>query len=157
VKLVEKEDLARQFDLLSMLLRVTRDNPFKIRTYEFAAKTIRSNLASGELSSEDIVALSSIKGIGKAVVEKSLEFLHRSEIQKITDLKSKIPNSIYMLTAQDLVDPEVLSYIWKDMGLTKPLEILEFILDKKESLKLSQERLSNIEALLIEAGSSRAK
>jgi DNA polymerase (family 10) len=53
-----------------------------------------------------------------------------------------------MLTVQDLVDPEVLSYIWKDMGLTKPLEILEFILDKKESLKLSQERLSNIEALL---------
>ncbi|MBN2220254.1 MAG: DNA polymerase IV (family X)-like protein [Kosmotogaceae bacterium] len=154
---MEKEDLARQFDLLSRLLKVTRDNPFKIRTYEFAARTIRSNLTSGKLSSQDIKALSSIKGIGKAVVEKSLEFLHGSEIQKITDLRSTVPNSIYILAAHDLIDPEVLSFIWKDMGLTEPLEILEFMVDKKESLKLSQERLSSIEALLIEVGSSRTK
>jgi DNA polymerase (family 10) len=154
---VEKEDLARQFDLLSRLLKVARDNPFKIRTYEFAAKTIRSNLTSGKLSSQDIIALSSIKGIGKAVVEKSLEFLHGSEIQKITDLKSTLPNSIYALAAHDLIDPEVLSFIWKDMGLTEPLEIVGFLVDKKESLKLSQERLSSIEALLIEIGSSKTK
>lgn len=154
---MEKEDLARQFDLLSRLLKVTRDNPFKIRTYEFAARTIRSNLTSGKLSSQDIKALSSIKGIGKAVVEKSLEFLHGSEIQKIKDLRCTVPNSIYILAAHDLIDPEVLSFIWKDMGLTEPLEILEFMVDKKESLKLSQERLSSIEALLIEVGSSRTK
>lgn len=147
---MRKEELATQFDLLSRLLKVIRDNPFKARTYEFAARVIRSNLPSGQLTSDDIAGISSIKGIGKAVKEKSLEFLESGEIKKTSELKNMMPAAVYLLAFHNLVDPEVVSFIWKDMGLEGPLEIVDFLENRKESLKLSQDRLSKIEALLME-------
>jgi len=147
---VRKEELAMQFDLLSRLLKVNRDNPFKVRTYDFAARVIRLNLPSGELTSDDIADISSIKGIGKAVKEKSLEFLESGEIKKTSELKSMMPAAVYLLAFHDLIDPEVISFIWKDMGLEGPSEIADFLASRKESLKLSQDRLSKIEALLLE-------
>ncbi|MGC9321832.1 MAG: DNA polymerase IV (family X)-like protein [Kosmotogaceae bacterium] len=147
---MRKEELAMQFDLLSRLLKVSRDNPFKVRTYEFAARVIRSNLPSGQLTSDDIAGISSIKGIGKAVKGKSLEFLESGEIKKISELKNMMPTAIYLLAFHDSIDPEVISFIWKDMGLEEPLEIVDFLVTRKENLKLSQDRLSKIEALLLE-------
>jgi len=147
---VRKEELAMQFDLLSRLLKVARDNPFKVRTYEFAATVIRSNLPSGQLTSDDVAGISSIKGIGKAVMEKSLEFLESGKIKKTSELKNMMPAAVYLLAFHDLIDPEVVSFIWKDMGLEGPLEIVDFLENRKESLKLSQDRLSKIKAILME-------
>ncbi|MBN2252243.1 MAG: DNA polymerase IV (family X)-like protein [Kosmotogaceae bacterium] len=147
---MRKEELAMQFDLLSRLLKVARDNPFKVRTYEFAATVIRSNLPSGQLTSDDVAGISSIKGIGKAVMEKSLEFLESGKIKKTSELKNMMPAAVYLLAFHDLIDPEVVSFIWKDMGLEGPLEIVDFLENRKESLKLSQDRLSKIKAILME-------
>ncbi|MDI9367818.1 MAG: helix-hairpin-helix domain-containing protein [Thermotogota bacterium] len=147
---MRKEELAMQFDLLSRLLKVIRDNPFKARTYEFAARVIRSNLPSGRLTSDDVAGISSIKGIGKAVKEKAIEFLESGEMKKTSELKNMMPSAVYLLAFHDLIDPEVISFIWKDMGLEKPLEIVNFLANRKESLKLSQDRLSKIEAILLE-------
>jgi DNA polymerase (family X) len=147
---VRKEELAVQFDLLSRLLKVVRDNPFKVRTYEFAATVIRSNLPSGQLTSDDVTGISSIKGIGRAVMEKSLEFLESGKIKKTSELKNMMPAAVYLLAFHDLIDPEVVSFIWKDMGLEGPLEIVDFLENRKESLKLSQDRLSKIKAILME-------
>ncbi|KUK82246.1 DNA polymerase IV (family X)-like protein [Mesotoga sp. Brook.08.YT.4.2.5.1] len=145
---MRKEELAMQFDLLSRLLKVIRDNPFKIRTYEFAARIIRSNLPEGRLSDGDITKLLEIRGIGKAVVDKSLEYLQKGEISKVCEISDEMPSPIYLLTSHNLVDTEVISFMWKDMAIVEPQEIISFLTSRKESLKLSSDRLSEIEALL---------
>lgn len=99
---MKREQLAAQFDLLSRLLRISRDNPFKIRSYEFAARTVRSRLSAGELTEQEIYDLSRLKGIGKAITEKSLEFLREGKISKISELGEAMPPAIFELALAQL-------------------------------------------------------
>jgi DNA polymerase (family 10) len=146
---VKSEELASQFELLARLLKVWRDNPFKIRSYEFAAKTIRSRLPDGEIDEDSIKSLSQIKGIGKAIQEKSLQYLHEGKIEKIEELRTDTPKSIYRLIVDGKIETGILAFLWKDAGLTKPEELLEFLTRRRDELKLNTEDLSRFEKLLI--------
>jgi len=147
---LKREQLAAQFDLLSRLLRISRDNPFKIRSYEFAARTVRSKLPDGELTEQEIHDLSRLKGIGKAITEKSLEFLREGKISKISELAGAMPPAIFELALDGIVDPETIAFMWKDAGLGESESILAFLRKQREDLKLSREELARLEDRLKE-------
>ena len=79
--------------------------PFKARTYRFAAE-IKEKIGL------DVENLSGIKGIGKAVVEKTEEFMENGKIRKYTQLLELIPakykNKIFNQ------DAKALGRIWQE-------------------------------------------
>ncbi|OAA31009.1 hypothetical protein AT15_08515 [Kosmotoga arenicorallina S304] len=132
-----KLDLARQFEVLARLLEIMRENPFKIRTYRFAARIIR-NHPKERLDEEDIRNLSELKGIGSAVVGKSLEYLKQGKISKLEEVKSLFPDSILKLSLETRLPSKVISVLWKDYDITTPESILEFLEDYKDVFKIPE-------------------
>jgi DNA polymerase (family 10) len=138
--------LAKKFILLARLMEVSRDNPFKIRTYRFASRVI-ANIKS-DLTREDIKALSNIKGIGSAVVEKSVEFLETGSIKKIEEIKEGIPLTILKIVTETNIPSSIIAAIWKDYMIVTSDEIIEFLSERREQLKLSQKQITDVEKAL---------
>ncbi|AKI97264.1 hypothetical protein [Kosmotoga pacifica] len=147
-KKASKRELSESFILLARLLEILRENPFKIRTYRFAARMIR-NLPNETLTVRDIEELGKIKGIGKAIVKKSLEFLEKGEIGKLTEVKASFPDPILKLAIETKLPSKVIAVLWKDYDITTPEGILEFINNFKEVLKITESEKRKIKALFI--------
>ncbi|MBO8166981.1 MAG: DNA polymerase IV (family X)-like protein [Kosmotoga sp.] len=147
-KTVSKLALVRQFEILARLLEIIRENPFKIRAYRFAARIIR-NFPKDELNELDIKKLSELKGIGTAVVSKSLEFLEQGKISKLEEVKSLFPNSILKLSIETELPSKIISVLWKDYGIIKPESIVEFLEKHKDAFKIPESEKRKIKELLI--------
>ncbi|MFO7881980.1 MAG: DNA polymerase IV (family X)-like protein [Kosmotogaceae bacterium] len=143
---VSSDLLAKKFILLARLMEVSRDNPFKIRTYRFASSVIGNK--KSELTRNNIAALSDIKGIGDAVVRKSIEFLETGSMKKIEEIKDGIPLTILKLVIETNIPSSIIAAIWKDYMILTKDEIIEFLAEHKEQLKLSQKQVLDAEKAL---------
>ncbi len=146
-KTIGKLELSHQFRLFARLLEITRDNPFKIRSYRFASGVIR-RLPKSKLTDSDIHDLCNIKGIGKAIVEKSLECLETGKISRLEELRETMPPSILSLATETDLPSDLISMIWKDLDFTAPEQILRFIEDRKVELKISEKEFKKATELL---------
>ncbi len=146
-KTVARSELSYQFDLLARLLEITRENPFKIRSYKFASGVIR-RLQKSKLTDSDIHDLCNIKGIGKAITDKSLEFLETGKISRLEELRETMPPSILSLATETDLSSDLISMIWKDLDFTAPEQILRFIEDRKAELKISEKEFKKATELL---------
>ncbi len=143
---VSSDLLAKKFILLARLMEVSRDNPFKIRTYRFASSIIGNKKRS--LTSSDIKALSNIRGIGDAVVKKSIEFLETGSIKKIEEIENSIPSTMLKLITETSIPSSIIAAIWKDYMIVTEDEIIDFLAGRQEQLKLSQKQVSDAEKAL---------
>ncbi len=146
-KTIGKSELSSQFKLFARLLEITRDNPFKIRSYRFASGVI-GRLPKKALTERDIRELDSIKGIGKAILEKSLECLETGKIYRMEELRETMPPSILSLATETDLPSDLISMIWKDLDFTAPEQILCFIEDRKAELKISEKEFKKATELL---------
>lgn len=140
---VSSDLLAKKFILLARLMEVSRDNPFKIRTYRFASRVIANK--KSDLTENDIKDLSNIKGIGSAVVEKSLEYLETGSIKKIEEIKEGIPSTILKIVIETNIPSSIIAAIWKDYMIITSDEIIDFLTERREQLKLSQKQITDVE------------
>jgi DNA polymerase (family 10) len=88
-------DVARIFDEVADLLEILADNPFRVRAYRNAARTLQ---ALGEpvaaLAARDGEALAGLPGIGKDLAGKILEILATGDLALRRDLTAKIPEGL---------------------------------------------------------------
>ncbi|MEA2067409.1 MAG: DNA polymerase IV (family X)-like protein [Thermotogota bacterium] len=143
---VSSDLLAKEFILLARLMEVSRDNPFKIRTYRFASHVIANK--KSDLTENDIKDLSNIKGIGSAVVEKSLEYLETGSIKKIEEIKEGIPSTILKIVTETNIPSSIIAAMWKDYMIDTCDEIIEFLTERRGQLKLSQKQITDVEKAL---------
>ena len=81
--------IAQQFNLLADLMELHRDNPFKIRSYQSAYRTLRKlDTPLAELTDADIGA---IKGIGKAITGKIRELLDTGRMATLEKWRTLTP------------------------------------------------------------------
>ncbi len=146
-KTVAKSELAHQFEQLARLLEVSRDNPFKVRSYRFASRVIK-NQGTEKLSASTIQELSKIKGIGKAVVDKSLEYLEKGHMSKLEEVRESLPKAIGVLATESKLPAQLISMIWKDLDFTAPEQIMAFIEERKKELKISDNEFRRVKDLL---------
>ena len=91
---IRNTDIADIFDAIADYLEVEGDNPFKIRAYRNASRTIRGLgpelkeiVAGGE-------ALTKLPGIGKELAAKVVEILSTGTAQALENLKEKVPAGV---------------------------------------------------------------
>ncbi len=121
-QLMDNQSLAGQFVLLSKLMTLHEENPFKIRSYTRAATQIeRHPLPVMELPEKE---LGEIPGIG-AAIKKKIEVLketgHFPLLEKY--LENTPPGIVEMLHIKG-IGPKKLVTIWKNMGIETPGELL---------------------------------
>jgi DNA polymerase (family 10) len=93
---VDKAEIAQALEEIGTLLELKDENPFKIRAYANAARSIEA--WGGNLSDlQDEEALGKIPGIGKAIATKVKELASTGSLKYLDELRSEFPPAILQL------------------------------------------------------------
>src|SRR6266851_8872492 len=94
--LMTKAQIAEVFEEIATLLELKDENPFKIRAYANAARSIET--WGGNLSDlQDEEALSKIPGIGKSIADKIKELAATGSLKYLEELRAEFPAAILEL------------------------------------------------------------
>lgn len=122
---MENIDYARVFAEVADLLEIQDANPFRIRAYRNAARTIETLSQSLEsLLRDDDSRLEDLPGIGKDLAGKIRELYRTGELGFLHDLRAEVPGSLIQIMGIPGLGPKRARQIWDGLGVTT-LEELE--------------------------------
>src|ERR1700693_249976 len=91
-----KGEIAAVLEEIATLLELKDENPFKIRSYANAARSLET--FGGNLSNlQDEEALEKIPGIGKSIAEKIKELAATGSLKFLEELRGEFPPGIFEL------------------------------------------------------------
>jgi DNA polymerase (family 10) len=114
--------LADQFSLLSKLMDIHGENPFKSRSYATAAFTLEK-LATQARDMEES-ELSATRGIGASIAQKIRELLETGELQLLKEIIANTPPGVIEMLSIKGIGPKKIATIWKEMGIESTGELL---------------------------------
>jgi len=91
---LHNEDIAAVFDEIADLLEVLGSNPFRIRAYRNAARTIRDSGREIARLSADGGDLTAIPGIGADLAAKIVEMVESGKVGLLEELRARLPRGI---------------------------------------------------------------
>lgn len=114
---MKNEVIASQFELLADILEIQNANPFRVRAYRNAARTISSTAES----LADLVAtkadLTQFAGIGKDLAKQIQEIVTTSQHAGLEDLKKQVPSGVLDMLRIPGVGPKKVSVFFNELGL----------------------------------------
>jgi len=111
------QDLARALDELADLLEIQGANPFRIRAYRNAIRTIQGltrPLAAAVAEGEDLTEL---PGIGKDMASHIRELVETGELALLAEVTAEVPRELARLTRLDGVGPKKARKLWQELGV----------------------------------------
>ncbi|KPK40068.1 MAG: hypothetical protein AMJ69_03580 [Gammaproteobacteria bacterium SG8_47] len=121
---VHNEDIAVIFDEMADLLEIEEANPFRVRAYRNAARTVRGlgrDLGDMVAAGEDLTAL---PGIGKDLAAKIEEILKTGSAGALKKLHKEVPASLEDLLKIPGLGPKRVRALYQQLGI-KTLKQLE--------------------------------
>jgi DNA polymerase (family 10) len=120
---ITQTDIAEILGDMASILDILGENPFKVRSYENAARVVASlpgdlgqMIASGELLN--------VKGIGKSLFSHIEELYNTGKLDTFEDLKAKIPPGLLELLRIPGMGPKKVKAVFEKLGV-KTIEDLE--------------------------------
>ncbi|PAW93719.1 DNA polymerase/3'-5' exonuclease PolX [Mucilaginibacter sp. MD40] len=112
---MENKPIARTFRLLSQLMELHEENPFKTKSIANAAFKIDKLpfAVAGKTQDE----LEKVDGIGKSTAAKVMELLQTGTITELQELLAKTPEGIVEMMGIKGIGPKKIAIIWKDLGI----------------------------------------
>ena len=119
---MENIEIARRLEELADLLEIQGANPFRIRAYRNAIRTI-SGLTRplAEVAAEE--ALTDLPGIGKDIGGYIGELLDTGRLSILDEVTAEVPRELATLTRLDGVGPKKARKLWKELDVTTPDEL----------------------------------
>jgi DNA polymerase (family X) len=115
---MENIEIAGRLEELADLLEIQGANPFRIRAYRNAIRTI-SGLTR---SLEEMVAaeedLTELPGIGKDLSSYIVELIETGELDILSEVTAEVPRELATLTRLDGVGPKKAKKLWKELDVT---------------------------------------
>ena len=121
---IRNSDIADVFDRIADYLEIEGENPFKIRAYRNASRTIRG--LGPEL--KDMVAggenLTELPSIGKELAAKIVEMLDTGTLQALEKLKEKVPAGVIEMLRIPGLGPKRVAAVYRELKV-ESLEALK--------------------------------
>jgi DNA polymerase (family 10) len=112
------EELARLFDLLADLLEIEGQNPFRIRAYRNAARTVRDlPHAVASLVAEG-ADLADLPGIGHDLAGKLVEIVETGRFPALEEARSRVPAGLAELIELPGIGPKRAKALHDELGIT---------------------------------------
>ena len=115
---VSNEEIAELFESMATLLEMKGDTVFKIRAYQRAARTISHLSFSLEQAIRDEMDLKKIPGIGKAVSEKTQEYLETGRVRAYEELIGELPDGVLTLMTIPGIGSKTAMLITQELGVS---------------------------------------
>lgn len=119
---MDKAEVARTFDEIAVFLELQGENPFKVRAYQTAARTIDAL----ETDLGDLVAsgeIEKVPGLGKALAEKVTTLVETGELQYYQDLKASIPPGLIEMLEVPGMGPKKIKAVYEKLGVKTLAEL----------------------------------
>jgi DNA polymerase (family 10) len=119
---MSNKELARHLRLLSALMELHEENPFKIKSVQNAAFQIdRSQVALHELDEAGILAM---PGVGKSIATKLIQLLAGNTDPELDALLQKTPVGVVEMLGIKGIGPKKVAQLWKELEIESPGELL---------------------------------
>lgn len=110
-------ELARLLDRLAALSELNDDNPFRVRAYRNAARTVRDLEEQVPDLLESGADLTEIQGIGKEIAQKLRTMVAESRLPQLDELAKSVPIGLIAVTEVQGVGPKKARALWQDLGV----------------------------------------
>lgn len=114
--------IADAFSMLSKLMDMHGEDPFKAKTYAAAAFNIEK--LPVQLAEVEPAKISTYKGIGSSSAKKIIEILETGELKALIDLVARTPAGVIEMLSIKGIGPKKISTIWKEMEIESIGELL---------------------------------
>ncbi|MGA1529360.1 MAG: DNA polymerase/3'-5' exonuclease PolX [Kiritimatiellia bacterium] len=125
------QDIADRFDELADYLEVKGDNPFKIRAYRYAARTIRDLGEELYRSLAEGIDLMTIPGIGKEIAAKIAVMVDTGRLPALDAAKAELPASLPQLLKLPGLGPRRVKQLLDDLHVTNLEDLIAAAKEKK--------------------------
>ena len=115
---MENIEIARSLEELADLLEIQGANPFRIRAYRNAIRTVSAetrSLAGMVARDEDLTEL---PGIGKDLAGHIRELVETGTMEVLEEVTREVPRELATLTRLDGVGPKKAAKLWKELDIT---------------------------------------
>ena len=155
-----KEDISDTLEAIAQLLDLKGENPFKIRAYQTAARSVQTYAGNIEETAAN-GELDRIDGIGKAIAEKMSELIRTGRLVYFEELKASFPPRIFELFEISGLGAKKIKLLHDKLGVTSVDDLEKAIRDGRVAAlpglgeKTAQNLLSGIEQRLRHAAFHR--
>lgn len=112
---MENKPIARTLRLLSQLMELHNENPFKVKSVANAAFKI--DKLPFAVASKPFTEIDKIDGVGKSIAAKVIELLETGSIGELETLLSQTPSGIVEMLAIKGIGPKKIGIIWNDLQI----------------------------------------
>ena len=120
---MDNKHVAAVLDEIAILLELSGENPFKVRSYSNVARAVEQL----EVEIETLVAekrLREVKGVGESLEQKLEELLTTGRLEYLEDLRKKFPATLFDFFRIPGLGAKRIQTIYKDLGI-RTLDELE--------------------------------
>jgi len=115
---MQNAEIARLFEELADLLEVQGSNPFRLRAYRNAARTVEGLTEPiADLADEGPKALTVLQGIGKNVAEKIVVICETGELPQLNEMREEVPAGVVMMLRIPGIGPKKVAALYKELHL----------------------------------------
>ncbi len=112
---MENKSIAQSLRLLSQLMELHDENPFKIKSIANAA--FKLDKLPFNISTKSLEELDQIEGLGKSIAAKVLELVQSGSLKELENLLKKTPEGIVEMLQIKGIGPKKIRTIWKDLHI----------------------------------------
>lgn len=132
---MDKKQIANKLEEMAFLLEFHGENPFKVRAFQNAARTLAATPEPLELLLEEPARLEQIKGIGKSIASVIREFATTGKCQELEELRERAPQGFDDLIRVPGLGPKRLRVLVEEFGI-QTLDQLERVCRTGEITRL---------------------
>ncbi|WP_039865867.1 DNA polymerase/3'-5' exonuclease PolX [Pedobacter sp. BAL39] len=112
---MENKTIARSLRLLSQLMELHNENPFKIKSVANAA--LKVDKLPYAIQGKSLEEIASIDGLGKSMSAKVWELLETGTMNDLQQVLANTPEGIVEMLGIKGIGPKKIAVIWKDLGI----------------------------------------
>ena len=115
---MKNEQIGAIFDQLADLLEITEANPFRVRAYRSASRTISTTSESFESMVKDGTDLTQFQGIGKDLARQVVEIIETGVHSQLAELQAQVPAGVVDMLRIPGVGPKKVAVFFNKLNLT---------------------------------------
>lgn len=128
---MDNTEISHRLSELADLLEIRGANPFRIRAYRNAVRTLRGLTRPLSAMVEDGEDLTELQGVGKDMDSHIRELLETGELELLAEIAEEVPRSLAELVRLDGVGPKKARKLWKELDITTVDELDDAIADQR--------------------------
>lgn len=126
---VHNTNIAEILNQVADLLEIDEANPFRVRAYRTAARTMASLAQSAADMIRDGKDLKKLPGIGKDLAQKIQEIVETGTLSQLKELEAHVPPQLSRLMKMPSLGPKRVRTLHEKLGITT-LEELKMAAEK---------------------------